>query len=163
MKRISIIAAIAENFAIGNKNQLLWHIPEDMRRVKKLTTDNVIIMGKTTYYSLPRRPLPGRINLVISDNLSDNFKGCIMAYSFGDALAKMSEEKENFIFGGASVYKQFLPLASRLYITLVHKEFEADAFFPSFDFAEWIETERKEFPLNEKLGFSYSFINYIRA
>ena len=163
MKRISIIAAIAENFAIGNNNRLLWHIPEDMRRVKKLTTDNVIIMGKTTYFSLPKRPLPGRINLVISDNKSDHFEGCLMAYSFEDTLVKMSEEKENFVFGGASVYKQFLPLASRLYITLVHKKFEADAFFPAFDLAEWIETERTEFPFDEKLGFSYSFINYIRA
>ncbi|MBN2214987.1 MAG: dihydrofolate reductase [Bacteroidales bacterium] len=162
MKRISIIAAMDENYAIGKNNRLLWHIPEDLKRVKKLTTDNVIIMGKKTYFSLPKRPLPKRINLVISDNPDDHFKGCLMAYSFEDALAKMSEEKENFIFGGASVYKQFFPLASRLYITLVHKKFKADAFFPSFDFNDWIETEREEFPYDEKLGFSYSFINYIR-
>lgn len=161
-KRISIIAAIAENFAIGKNNRLLWHIPEDMRRVRKLTTNNVVIMGKSTYISLPRKPLPDRINLVISDDLGDHFQGCVMAYSFEETLAKMSEEKENFIFGGASVYRQFFPFASKLYITLIHKKFEADAFFPAFDFNEWIETERTEFPFDEKLGFSYSFINYIR-
>jgi len=163
MKSISIIVAVAENFAIGKNNQLLWHIAEDMKRVKKLTTNNVVIMGKSTYFSLPKRPLPGRINLVISDNLNDCFEGCVMAYSFDDALAKISEEKENFIFGGASVYKQFFPLASKIYMTLVHKEFDADAYFPVFDFNDWIEIERKEFPFDEKLGFSYSFINYIRV
>ena len=163
MKSISIIVAVAENFAIGKNNQLLWHIPEDMKRVKKLTTNNVVIMGKSTYFSLPKRPLPGRINLVISDNLDDCFEGCVMTYSFDDALAKISEEKENFIFGGASVYKQFFPLASKIYMTLVHKEFDADAYFPVFDLNDWIEIERKEFPFDEKLGFSYSFINYIRA
>jgi len=163
MKQISIIVAIAENFAIGKNNQLLWHIPEDMKRVKKLTTGNVIIMGKNTYFSLPKRPLPGRTNLVISDDLSDHFKDCVMAYSIDDALDKMSEDKENFIFGGASVYRQFFPLASRLYITLVHKKYDADAFFPDINFNDWIEVERTEIPFNEKLGFSYSFINYIRA
>src|SRR4030043_1066225 len=159
MKSISIIVAVAENFAIGKNNQLLWHIPEDMKRVKKLTTNNVVIMGKSTYFSLPKRPLPGRINLVISDNLNDCFEGCVMTYSFDDALAKMSEEKENFIFGGASVYKQFFPLVSKIYMTLVHKKFDADAYFPVFDLNDWIEIERKEFPFDEKLGFSYSFIN----
>jgi dihydrofolate reductase len=163
MKRISIIAAIAENFAIGKNNQLLWHIPEDLRRVKKLTTDHVIIMGKNTYFSLPKRPLPGRTNLVISDDLNDRFEGCVMAYSFDDALARMSEVKENFIFGGTSVYHQFFPLASKLYMTIVHKEFDADAYFPDIDFTDWIETERTEFPFDEKLGFSYSFITFIRG
>ncbi len=163
MKKISIIAAVASNFAIGKNNQLLWHIPEDMKRVKKLTTNNVIIMGKNTYFSLPTRPLPGRTNMVISDDLNDRFEGCVMAYSFDDALAKMSEDKENFIFGGASVYHQFFPLATRLYMTLVHREFDADAFFPAIDHKDWIEIERTEFPFDEKLGFSYTFINYIRA
>jgi len=163
MKKISIIVAVAKNFAIGKNNRLLWHIPEDMKRVKKLTTDNVIIMGKNTYFSLPKRPLPGRINMVISDDLSDDFEGCVMAYSLEDALAKMSENKENFIFGGASLYRQFFPMASRLYITIVHKEFDADTYFPVINFNDWIEVERTEFPFDENLGFSYSFINYIRA
>lgn len=163
MKNISIIAAIAENLAIGKNNRLLWHIPEDMKRVKKLTTGNVIVMGKNTWFSLPVKPLAGRINLVISDDLNDHFEGCVMAYSFDDALKKMSKDKENFIFGGASVYRQFFPVATRLYLTLVHKEYDADAFFPEINFDDWIEVERTTIPFNEKLGFSYSFINYIRA
>ena len=163
MKQISIIVAIAENLAIGKNNQLLWHIPEDLKRVKELTTTNVIIMGKNTYFSLPKRPLPGRTNLVISDDLNDHFEGCVMAYSIDDVLEKMSDDKENFIFGGASVYRQFFPLASRLYITLVHKDYAGDSFFPEINFRDWIEVERTDFPFDEKLGFSYSFINYIRA
>lgn len=163
MRQISIIVAIAENLAIGKNNQLLWHIPEDLKRVKELTTANVIIMGKNTYFSLPKRPLPGRTNLVISDDLNDDFEGCVMAYSLDDVLEKMSDDKENFIFGGASVYRQFFPLASKLYITLVHKDYDGDAFFPEINFNDWIEVERTDFPFDEKLGFSYSFINYIRV
>lgn len=162
MKNISIIAAIAENFAIGKNNRLLWHIPEDLKRVKRLTTGNVIIMGKSTYFSLPRRPLPDRINLVISDDPDDKFEGCVMAYSIEDALTKIGGEKENFIFGGASVYRQFFPLASKLYLTMVHKTFDADTFFPEIDFGLWTELFRSDFPFDEKLGFSYSFVNYIR-
>ena len=149
MRQISIIVAIAENLAIGKNNQLLWHIPEDLKRVKELTTANVIIMGKNTYFSLPKRPLPGRTNLVISDDLNDDFEGCVMAYSLDDVLEKMSDDKENFIFGGASVYRQFFPLASKLYITLVHKDYDGDAFFPEINFNDWIEVERTDFPFDE--------------
>ena len=162
MKKISIIVAIAENFAIGKNNQLLWHIPNDLKRVKKLTIGNYIIMGKNTYFSLPKRPLPERTNLVISDNLKDNFEGCVMAYSFNEALEKMSKIKENFIFGGASVYHQFYPLATKLYLTLVHRTFDADTFFPVIDYTDWIEIERTDIPFDANLGFSYSFITYER-
>ncbi|MBN2611757.1 MAG: dihydrofolate reductase [Bacteroidales bacterium] len=162
MKNISIIVAISENFAIGKDNRLLWHIPDDLKRVKTLTSGNVIVMGRNTYFSLPKRPLPDRINLVISDNKNDRFDGCLMAYSFEEAMEKMSSSKENFIFGGSSVYRQFYPVANKLYLTLVHKYFEADTFFPEIDFSEWNETERKDMPFNEGLGFSYSYITYIR-
>ncbi len=162
MKKISIIVAIAENFAIGKNNQLLWHIPNDLKRVKKLTTGNYIIMGKNTYFSLPKRPLPDRTNLVISDDVKDKFEGCVMAYSFKEAVEKMSDSKENFVFGGASVYHQFYPLAGKLYLTLVHKKFDADTFFPEIDFSNWIEVEKTDIPIDENLGFSYSYITYIR-
>ncbi|MFO7658881.1 MAG: dihydrofolate reductase [Bacteroidales bacterium] len=162
MRQISIIVAISENFAIGKDNNLLWHIPDDLKRVKALTSGNVIVMGRNTYFSLPKRPLPDRVNIVITDNKNDCFDGCIMAYSFEEALKKMSGDKENFIFGGASIYRQFYPLADKLYLTLVHKLFDADTFFPEIDFREWNETERKDMPFNAALGFSYSYITYIR-
>lgn len=158
MKNISIIVAIAKNNAIGKNNRLLWHIPDDLKRVKRLTTGNVIIMGKNTYLSLPKKPLPDRTNIVISDDKSDVFEGCVMAYSIDEAIKKMSDTKENFIFGGASIYEQFLPYANTLYLTYVDKEFDADTFFPDINYEEWIETERKDITNNDHTNFNYSYI-----
>jgi dihydrofolate reductase len=159
---ISIIVAIAENYAIGKNNDLLWHIPEDLKRFKKITTGHKIIMGKKTYFSLPFRPLKNRENIVITDNPGDNFEGCTMVYSLPEALGKCLPAEENFIIGGASIYKQFLPSAGRLYLTWVHKEFEGDVFFPEIDFKEWKEVSREDFPVDEQLGFSYSYVIYDR-
>jgi dihydrofolate reductase len=140
---ISIIVAIAENYAIGKNNDLLWHIPEDLKRFRRLTTGHAVIMGKRTWESLPRKPLPDRKNIVITDDPSDHFEGCTMAFSIEDSLLKMDRSDENFIIGGASVYRQFLPYADRLYITWVHKSFEGDVFFPEIRFEDWkvISTE----------------------
>ena len=157
-KTISIIVAMDENNAIGKDNKLLWHIPDDLKRVKKLTTGNVIVMGRNTYLSLPKRPLPDRVNMVITDNPKEKFEHCLMAYSIEDALNKMSDKKENFIFGGASVYKQFFPMVSRLYLTKVHNTFEADTFFPVIDYSEWTEESREDFIPETGDELSYSYI-----
>lgn len=162
MKNISIIVAIAENRAIGKNNQLLWHLPEDLKRFKKITSGNTVIMGKKTWESLPIKPLPNRKNIVISDNLSDTFQGCSTTYSIEEAVKECNESGENFIIGGGSVYKQFLPYAQKLYITLIHKKFEADTFFPEIDLNEWNEIERSEIFSNPAENFSYSFIIYQR-
>jgi len=158
---ISIIVAIDENYAIGKDNDLLWHISGDLKRVKKLTTGNVIIMGRNTYLSLPKRPLPNRINMVITDKQGEIFNDCVMAYSFKEALDKMSNTKENFIFGGASVYKQFFPLATKLYLTKVHKSYNADVFFPEIDYSKW-DIESKEDFLNNDPPYSYEVYNRIK-
>jgi dihydrofolate reductase len=153
---ISIIVAIAENYAIGKNNDLLWHIPEDLKRFKKLTTGHAVIMGKKTYESLPRRPLPNRVNIVISDNPNDHFDQCVMAWSIEDALSKSDPADENFIIGGASVYRQFLPFSDRLYITWVHKSFDGDVFFPEIDFSEWLLISSEEISSDSNNDFSYS-------
>lgn len=134
---ISIIVAIADNLAIGKDNELLWHISEDLKRFKKLTTGHTIVMGKKTFYSLPIRPLPNRRSVVITDVPGEQIEGCIMAYSIEDAIQKMEPGMENFIIGGGSVYGQFLPLADKLYLTLVHKDFDADTFFPKIKMEDW--------------------------
>ena len=153
---ISIIVAIAENYAIGKNNDLLWHIPEDLKRFKKLTTGHTVIMGKKTYESLPRKPLPNRLNIVISDNPDDHFDQCLMAYSIEDVMKKINPFDENFIIGGASIYSQFLPLADRLYITWIHRSFEGDVFFPVIDFSEWLLTSSEDIPSGVTNDFSYS-------
>jgi len=127
-KDISIIVAIASNNAIGKDNDLLWHISKDLLRFKEITKGHYIVMGKRTYYSLPVRPLPNRTSLIITDIANEVIDNCLMAYSIEDAVNKMDTSNENFIIGGGSIYKQFMPLANKLYITRVHKDFEADYF-----------------------------------
>src|SRR5512138_3832696 len=112
---ISIIVAIAEDYGIGFQNELLWHIPDDLKRFKKLTLGNTIIMGKKTWESLPKKPLPGRKNVVITDDPQDVFEQAVTAYSIEDALKKCRNENEVFIIGGGSIYRQFMPVAERLY------------------------------------------------
>ena len=158
---ISIIVAIAENHAIGFNNDLLWHIPEDLKRFKRITIGHKIIMGKRTFESLPVRPLPNRTSIVISDDPKDVFEGCIMAYSIQEAIDHCSPDEECFIIGGGMVYRQFLPLADKLYITRVHERFEADVFFPEIDLEYW-EEEKVEVPMDPDRKMNYSFTTYLR-
>ncbi len=162
MKKISIIVAIAQNNAIGKDNQLLWHIPQDLKRFKALTTGHTIVMGKRTFESLPVRPLPNRRSVVITDIKGEKIDGCEMAYSISEAIDLMEDGRENFVIGGGMVYKQFMPLAHKLYLTIVRKDFEADTFYPEIDFSEWNEIERQDFEAVENLGFDYSYITYER-
>jgi len=141
-KPFSIIVAIAKNYAIGKNNQLLWHIPEDFRWFKMHTSGHTVIMGKNTFLSLPKHPLPNRRNIVISDNKSDSFDGVEMAYSIEEAIKIADSGKENFIIGGASIYQQFFPISEKLYITRVDKEFDADTYFPIINENEWKLVEK---------------------
>ena len=158
---ISIIVAIAENYAIGKNNELLWHLPEDLKRFKRITSGHSIVMGKRTYESLPLQPLPNRTNIVITDDINDRFEGCTMAYSIEEALKFCKKDEESFIIGGGMVYRQFLPLADKLYITRVHAHFEADTFFPEIDPSTW-EEEAREDGRDENGTLDYSFITYLR-
>ena len=158
-KEIAIIVAIAENYAIGKNNDLLWHISDDLKRFKKITSGNPVVMGEKTFLSLSIRPLPNRKNIVITDIPGEIIDGCTMAYSIDDAVEKMDDGKTNFIIGGGSVYAQFLPLADKLYLTRVHKDFDADVFFPEINFEAW-EKVFEEPHFNEELP--YTFQEFIR-
>jgi len=162
-KQISIIVAIASNFAIGKDNDLLWHISKDLKRFKALTQGHYIVMGKKTYFSLPVRPLKNRTNMVITDIEDEQIDDCLMAYSIEDAINKMDTEKENFIIGGGSIYTQFLPHANKLYLTKVHKSFDADTFFPELSLKEWKLEEKILIEDDPQNDFSYSFETYIRT
>jgi len=161
-KPISIIVAIADNCAIGKDNQLLWHLPEDLKRFKRITEGHKIIMGKRTYYSLPKRPLTGRTNVILTDVAGEQIDGCVMAYSIEDIVDKCDKHHENFIIGGASVYKQFFEIAQKLYITEVHASFEADTFFPKIDLRVWEILDREGHKADEKNKFDYTFVTYLR-
>lgn len=161
-KDISIIVAIAANNAIGKDNDLLWHISKDLLRFKQITKGHYIVMGKRTYYSLPKRPLPDRTNIIITDVADEQIDDCIMAYSVDDAINKMDDTKENFIIGGGSVYSQFMPLANKLYITRVHKDYDADTFFSEISLNEWELTYQHVVDDDPQNDFTYTFEIYNR-
>lgn len=158
---ISIIVAVAENFAIGKDNDLLFHLPGDLKRFKEITTGHTLIMGRNTLLSLPKWPLPNRRHIVITDRKNDYFEGCETVFSLDQALDKVENEEEAFVIGGGMVYRQFYPIAKKLYLTLVHKTFDADTFFPEINFNEWAEVNREDI-YDAKNDFNYSNIDLIR-
>ena len=159
---ISIIVAVSEDWGIGKDNELLWHIPEDLKRFKRLTLGNTVIMGKKTWESLPRRPLPGRKNIVLTDNLNETIEGAVTAYSVNDALNRCEHNEEIFIIGGGSIYRQFMLIADRLYITHVHKKAPADIYFPEIDLKVWEIMEKEEFITDGDNNIPYTYTTYSR-
>ena len=159
---ISIIVAVSEDLGIGKDNELLWHISEDLRRFKRLTSGNIVIMGKKTWESLPRRPLPGRKNIVLTDDPNESIENSVTAYSIDDAMSKCSDGEEVFIIGGGSIYRQFMPIADRLFITHVHKKAPADIYFPEIDLSIWEVTETEEFKTNDEDSIPYTYTIYQR-
>ena len=141
-KPISIIVAIDESNAIGLKNNLLAHIPSDLKRFKSITTGHTVIMGSNTWLSLPKRPLPERKNIVISSKSGQLFSGAELVHSIDEAVRMLPAYDESFVMGGASIYSQMLPLVSKLYLTVIHRTFEADTYFPVIDYSQWTEVER---------------------
>lgn len=159
---ISIIAAVAKNRVIGMNNSLPWHLPADMRHFRALTMGKPIIMGKKTFESLGK-PLPQRLNIVLSDERDYQPAGCVVVHSLEEAIAVAGKSKEVMIGGGASVYKQFMEKADRLYLTVIHQEFEGDAYFPEVDPAHWREVRRVDGKADEKNPYDYSFVVFERT
>lgn len=159
---ISIIVAVSDDWGIGKDNDLLWNIPEDMRRFKSLTMGKCIIMGKRTWESLPRRPLPGRKNIVLTDVPDECIDCSVTAYSIEDAIGKCEPGKEAFVIGGGSIYRQFMPVADRLYITHVHLKAPADVYFPKIDRRKWKIVEKEECISGDEKKIPYSYVIYMR-
>lgn len=158
--RITIIAAVAKNRAIGYQNRLIYRLPDDLRRFKALTTGHTIIMGRKTFESLPKGALPNRRNIVLSRTQAA-FNGCDTYKSFEEALRHCHDDEDIYIIGGASVYEQAMKLADRLCITEVDNIPEcADTFFP--EYGEWREEHREEHIADERHAFNYAFTDYTR-
>lgn len=156
MNQISIVVAISENNAIGKDNQLLWHLPADLKHFKNITTGHTIIMGRKTYDSIGK-PLPNRRNIIITRQKDLNLEGVEVVNSLEEALSLSKDEEEVFIIGGAEIYKQAVAVSHRIYLTRVHQEFEADAFFPELDDESWEEVEKVDHLPDEKNKFAYTF------
>ena len=158
---ISIIAAVARNRAIGYENKLIYWLPNDLKRFKVLTTGHTIIMGRNTFLSLPKGALPNRRNIVLTRS-QKAFPGCDVFASLEDALAHCDKDEDVYIIGGASVYRQALPLADRLCLTEIDDTPEkADTFFPPYD--DWKEVSREDHEKDERHEYAYSFVDYIKA
>ena len=160
---LSIIVAIGKNNEIGGGNNLLWHLPAELKHFKEITTGHTIIMGRKTFESLPKGPLPNRRNIVISRNPGLKIEGAEVYASLDHALLKVMDEEKVFIIGGAQIYRQSFPDADKLYLTKVHAEFpQADTFFPEIDYSKWQEINRETFPSDEKNAYAFSFIELVR-
>ena len=159
---LSIIAAVARNGVIGKDNQLLWHLPEDMRHFRETTRGKPVIMGRKTWESLPDafRPLPGRNNIVVSRNPAYQPARATLASTLNDAILKAGDAEEVFVIGGAELYRLALPIADRLYLTEIDQDFEGDASFPDIEKSNWEEASR-EIP-HSASGIRYSFVLYRR-
>jgi len=155
-----IVVAIASNNAIGKNNQLLWHLPNDLKHFKEITTGHTVIMGRKTYDSVGK-PLPKRRNIVITRQ-AITIPGCEVAGSLQQAIELGRSDGDVYIIGGAEIYKQAMPLTDIIYLTIVHQAFEADTFFPEINPNEWLETSREDHQPDEKNPLPYSFITLQR-
>lgn len=157
---LSIIVAVAENGIIGDNNSLLWHIREDMLRFRRITSGHPVIMGRKTFESIGR-PLPNRTNVVVSRQ-DIAIEGCTVVHSLDEAIAAFPREEEIFIIGGAQIYAQALPLADKVYLTQVHRDYAGDTSFPRLDESEWREVLREDFKRGETFDAPFSFVDYER-
>lgn len=158
---IIMIAAVAENNALGKNNELIWHLPNDFKRFKSLTSGHHIIMGRKTFESFPK-PLPNRTHVIITRQKGYQTEGCIIVDSMEKALAACPEDKDTFIIGGGEIYTVGLPFADKLEITRVHHNFEGDAYFPEINDEEWEKIVSEYNEKDEKHLYDYSYQTFIR-
>lgn len=159
---LSIIVAIAQNNAIGKDNDLLWHISDDLKRFKALTSGHTVIMGRNTWRSLPRRPLPKRRNIVLTHDKGFCDDGAEVAHSVAAVLDMVRGEDEAFIIGGAAVYRQLLPFVQRLYVTWVYSDFDADVYFPIIDLSVFGKVSESELFTDSESGLDFRYVEYER-
>ncbi|MDR0825518.1 MAG: dihydrofolate reductase [Prevotella sp.] len=155
----SIIVAIDENNAIGKGNDLLCHLPNDLKHFKSITGGHPVIMGRRTFESLPKGALPNRRNIVITRNKELQFERCEMVSSIEEAIGLCKDESEIFFIGGGTIYEEAMEYADKLYLTRIHHRFDgADTFFPVIQLRQWKEIVKEDYPMDEKHKYAYSFI-----
>ena len=158
---IVIIAAVAQNNALGKDNQLIWHLPDDFKRFKSLTTGHFIIMGRKTFESFPK-PLPNRTHVVITRQKNYKPEGCIVVNSLKEAIESCPKNETIYIIGGGEIYNQSMEIADKIEITRVHHAFEADTFFPEIDVKKWNLIFEELHSKDDKHHYDFSFQTYSR-
>lgn len=162
MKNLSMIAAAGNNNELGYKNQLLCHLPVDLKRFKTLTSGHTVLMGDRTWESLPKKPLPNRRNIVITLDKNAEYQNCELAFSVDEALKLVENDDQPFIMGGATIYKLFIDKIETLYLTRILSDFQADAFFPQLNMDEWNLVEDTFVPKDENNMYDLRFQTYKR-
>ncbi|MFI3304933.1 MAG: dihydrofolate reductase [Rikenellaceae bacterium] len=158
---INVIVAVAQNRVIGGENRLLWHISEDLRHFKAITSGHPVVMGRKTFESLGR-PLPNRENVVITRSQIE-IEGCRVVHSLEEAFALFRPKDQVFVIGGAEIYKASMPLADRFYLTRVHRDYKGDTSYPEWSESEWSVVSREHFERGEKYEYPYTFEEYRRV
>ena len=158
---ISFVVAMGRNKVIGRNNSLPWNMPADMKHFKKLTLGKPIIMGRKTYETIGK-PLPNRKNIIITRDQDYKAEGCIVAHSIEESLQSAENAEEVMVIGGAQIYKEFLPKANRIYLTIIDHDFEGDTHFPEYNEEEWQEIEREEHKADEENKYDYVFVTLER-
>lgn len=166
---LSIIVAVAQNMAIGKDNDLLWHISDDLKRFKALTSGHTVVMGRRTFDSLPKKPLPRRRNIVLTRDKGFHYEvpptatGRLeVAGSIAELLRMVEGEEETFVIGGGALYRELLPLVSRIYATWVYRDFEADVFFPPIDPSVFRQVSLSAKMKDQESGIEYAYAEYVR-
>lgn len=157
----TLIAAMAENGVIGKDNDLIWHLPDDLKRFKQLTKGHHVIMGRKTYESM-NAPLPHRTNIVVTNQKHFKADGCIIVSSLEEALYKAEGDAQPFIIGGGEIYRQAMEIAQTIELTLVHSNFEGDTYFPPIDEKQWKLVSKEGHPADEKHKYSFDFLTYTK-
>lgn len=155
--KLSAVVAMSENRVIGKDNQLPWHLPADLRHFKQITMGKPILMGRKTFESIGRA-LPGRTNIVITRDSHFNAPNCLVVNSIETALVSAGDQEEVFVIGGAQLFQQMLAQIQRLYLTVIHKNFDGDAFFPELNMNEWREIKHENHEPDDQNKYDYSFI-----
>ena len=155
------IAAAAENNALGKDNKLVWHLPNDFKRFKEITSGHYIILGRKTFESFPK-PLPNRTHVIITRNKNYKAENCIIVNSLEEALSKVPQNEDTYIIGGAEIYKQSITISDKIELTRVHTTCEADAFFPEIDLLEWKLVFEEFHEKDEKHNYDYTFQTFIK-
>ena len=158
---ITLIAAAAENNALGKDNQLIWHLPDDFKRFKEITSGHYIIMGRKTFESFPK-PLPNRTHVIITRQKDYSVEGSIVVNSLERALGVCPNKEEIFVIGGADIYKQFIDFADKIELTRVHDDFEADAYFPEINLNKWKIVFEEYHPQDEKHKVDFTFQTFLK-
>lgn len=158
---MAAVVAMSENRVIGKNNQLPWHLPADLRHFKQVTLGHRILMGRKTYLSIGK-PLPQRENIILTHDAHFHAPGCVVVTDV-DKILTMAKEKDLFVIGGAEIFQLLMPYITRIYLTIVHHDFDGDVFFPALDMQEWEQVSCEDHPADSENPYAYSFLELRRG